>query len=239
MSFTYKNKKGTDFYLRAINAIGFSSPERDIDYLSVQGRDGDLIMDNGRYQSVLIRIPVEMNPPAHVNVEELASRIANWLLTDINYHDFIWEHDIDFVYKALFNESFATERLLSNLGRTVLNFRFHPLKYRKESLVETVVVNNSVINNPFEIAAKPLLKITGNGNINLTIANSTPLVLQGVDGGIIIDSETQTVTSLDGERTQFAKMYSYPFPEIKPGNNLVTFTGATSVTIIKRLGALI
>ncbi|MDN5445774.1 MAG: hypothetical protein L0F86_00060 [Lactococcus lactis] len=92
----------------------------------------------------------------------------------------------------------------------------------------------ATITNPTSRLAKPIITIKGSGNISLKIGANT-LSLKGVDGGVIVDSLTQTITSLDGSRTQFTKMTSYPFPFIEPGKQVVTKTGTiTECKIIPR-----
>ena len=39
------------------NNVGFASPERDLEFIAIPGRDGELIIDNKRYGSVTRTIP--------------------------------------------------------------------------------------------------------------------------------------------------------------------------------------
>ncbi|USG05880.1 hypothetical protein A4W88_04255 [Latilactobacillus sakei] len=77
-----------------------------------------------------------------------------------------------------------------------------------------------------------MIKITGSGDIKLTIG-SAEFDLRKVDQGIILDCESQTATSIDGKRTQFDKLYSN-FGTISVGNNRISWTGSATVEITPR-----
>jgi len=237
--FIYKNIRSDDMYLKIDGGLTFTAPARDIELVEVQGRDGDILIDNGRYRSVNHAIPCRLVLPQGENLEMATTRIHDWLSTDTNYHDFVWSGDPDFTYKALVYEEYETQRVLHRYGRTVLKFRFHPIKYLTSSLEERPISNEEIIYNPYQIAAKPLIKLIGTGDMSIHIGDQK-LDLRSVDRGINIDSETQTVTSFDGQRTEFDKMFSYPFPVLQRGDNSITFgENVEAMHVTARLGALI
>jgi len=236
--FTYKGIKSNDMHLRVLNDISFTSPTRDVNVVQVPGRDGDLIMDNGRYNSVIRSVPCRLEAPDDVNIEHLANRINNWLIDDGRFHEFSWSNDPDFKYLARVEGDVSSSRMLSRLGRTVIDFRLHPVKYLRSSLEAREVASGIVLSNQFEIDAKPMIRIVGGGDITLHIGGR-PLVLHGISEGCVIDSETQTITDLQGRVTLFERMRS-PFPILRPGfNQVLFFRDDIQVFITPRLGALV
>ena len=238
MAFTYKNINSRDMHLYVLSQLEFSSPERDVESVSIPGRDGDLMMDNGRYKSVIHKIPCHLKVAIDDDLEGALSRIHQWLVADAGSHDLLFDHDLDFIYRASIDNAVTTSRILSHFGRVVINFRIHPVKYLQKSLVESKVLNGVNVENPFQVIAKPILRIVGNGDITINIGGKS-LVLRGIASGCIIDSETQTITSLDRRVTLFERMYS-PFPELQAGRNMITFSrNDIQVYITPRLGALV
>ena len=224
-------------HLRVLNDVNFASPIRDVNVIQVPGRDGDLIMDNGRYHSVVRSIPCRLEAPSERNVEQVMNEINNWLIDDGRFHEFNWDNDSDFEYLARVEGDVVSRRMLSHLGQTVLKFRLHPIKYLRSSLIEQLTPTGTNIPNQFRISAKPIIRIVGDGDITINIGGR-PLVLHGISGGCIINSESQTITDLQGRVTLFERMRS-PFPDLQPGNNQVTFSGNIQVFITPRLGALV
>ena len=139
--FTYKNVTSKQMHLKVLNDLVMTSPVRDNTILQVPGRDGDLIMDNGRYDSVLRSIPCRIEAPNDSNVEQLINRINNWLVDDGNSHEFKWDNDPGFLYFARIDGSVVSQRMLANLGRTVVDFMLHPIKYI-ETTMELTPVNS-------------------------------------------------------------------------------------------------
>lgn len=233
--FTYKGIRSTDMGLQIDGNLEFSAPRRDVNLVSVAGRDGDLVMDNGRYESVLRTINCRLKT-TNENVETLINRIHNWLSTDVGFHDFFWSGDPGFTFKAMVDSPSRAGRTLARLARVALKFRVHPIKYLTSSLNERAVTSGDNIANQFLLDAKPIIRVLGTGDIVINFGSQT-LDLRDVFQEITIDCETMTVIGHDGN-AEFTKMYS-TFPVLETGNNVVTFDGNFQVFITPRLGALI
>jgi len=235
--FTFKGRHSSTMGLQASGELVLNSPSRDVNRISIAGRNGDLVMDNGRFESVVRSIGCRLIPVANENMETTINRIQTWLATDVRYHDFLWEADSDFVYRAMVEGSVNARRILPKFGRMVIDFRLHPIKILRSSMNERQVVSGTNIANPYELPAKPVIRVVGNGDLLLNIGNQV-LDLRDILHGITVDCETMTVTNFDGTSTEFAKMYS-TFPELLSGNNVITFDGNVQVFITPRLGDLV
>jgi len=236
--FTYKGIKSKDMHLRVLNDLSFASPRRDVNVVQISGRDGDLIMDNGRYESVIRSVPCRLEAPIGIDIEVLINKINNWLIDDGGFHEFEWDNDPDFKCLARVEGDVVSQRVLSRYGKMVVRFRMHPVKYLKSSLEERPITTNTNVINTFNIDAKPIIRIVGSGDMTLNIGGR-PLMLRGIGGGCIIDTETQTITDLEGRITLFDRMRS-PFPVLRPGNNAITFSGNDiQVFMTPRLGVLL
>ena len=175
--FKYLGKTSNDFNLTINPGVSNTSPARDIEYIAVNGLDGEVSIDNNRLKNVTKSFPVTSDG---VDIEDNITAISNWLKGSRGWNQLEDSED------------------------------------------------------PTGRVAKPIITIKGTGNITLNIGTST-LSLKNVDTGVIIDSLTETITSLDGSRTQFNKMTSYPFPKIAPGNQTITTSGTiTECKIIPR-----
>lgn len=237
--FIYKGKNSNNMGLRVLNDLLFTSPERDVNLIQVPGRNGDLVVDNGRFNSVVRSIPCRLDAPNGVDIEQAINDINNWLVDDGGFHEFEWNNDPDFVYQAKVDGGVISSRLLSRLGQTEIDFRMHPIKYLKSSMTERPVSHGENIINRFAIDANPIIRIVriGDGDITFNVGGR-PVDLRQIADGCVLDSETQTITDITGRVTLFELMYS-GFPILKPGNNTITFSNNIQVFITPRLGALL
>src|SRR5690625_3693087 len=190
--FEYKGISSLDMHLRILNEISFPSPEADIEFIEIMGKDGELAIDNERLKGVNFPIPVILKTPSDKTVEEVATEISNWLKNDIGWYPLRFSGSQDYEYIAMCYEQFDIEETLKRFGKTVITFRLKPYKrFRDDKSI--ILSNGQTIVNKGTRVAKPLIRIEGHGDITLTNNGKDWLVLPGVDGHITVESESMNV----------------------------------------------
>lgn len=231
--FEYKGVNSTDMHLHIENDISFSSPEADIEFVEVLGRDGELAINNNRLKGVPFSIPVRLKLPPNISVNDMSTKISEWLKTDIGWYPLRFSGSEEYEYIAICYEQFDISETLKNYGRTVINFRLKPYK-RKIGVTDIDIENGGVIINQIKRASKPLIRVEGTGDITLQNNGTDWLVLTSVEDYIHIDSEAMSVWRETGRR-QFTKMNSTltpMFPLLESGENKITWTGNVSKVLI-------
>jgi len=239
--FSFKGITSQSMGLRVLNEINFNAPERDRNLIQIPGRDGNLIVDNGRFDDVLLTILCRLEVAGRQNVEQATSKINNWLSTDVGYHQFLWHNDPEFEYLARIESGTTTTRRLSQLANTMVNFSLHPIKYLRTSMIEREIDNGNILVNSLSMEAKPLIRILGNGPIRLTVGNQfVDINIPNDAKGCKIDTTNQMITILDGNQS-LSRQMSGEFPKLISGNNPISWAGNSDfqVFITPRLGALV
>lgn len=238
--FEYKGINSLDMYLRIINDISFPSPEADIDFVEVLGKDGDVAIDNERLKGVNFSIPVQLRLPKDIDVNTMATKISEWLKTDIGWHPLRFSGSKDYEYIAICYEQFNIQETLKQFGRTVINFRLKPYKRKVDKQI-IELTNGMTVLNLENKESKPLINIEGSGDIKLKNNGIDWLILKGVDSSITVDSEIMSVYK--GDRPEFSKMNSTLrplFPILYPGENKITWIGnITKIEVDPRWGAIL
>lgn len=223
--FEYKGINSLDKHIRIRNDISFSSPEADIEFVEIMGRDGELAVDNDRLKGVNFPIPITLNLPANKTVEEVATDISNWLKGDIGWYPLQFSGSPKYEYIAMCYEQFDIAETLKTFGRTVITFRLKPYKRLRDD--EAINVSNGeTLINPNARASKPLIYIEGDGDVTLKNNGKDWLALTNVDGNITVDSESMSVYR--GVIPYFPKMKSHLkplFPILESGPNEISWTG--------------
>lgn len=225
-SFVFNGEDSRDYHLYIENNVSFPSPEADVELVEVIGRDGELAIDHERYKGVEFSLPVIVRPPANVRLDQLATEISSWIKGDIGWKPLYLGERSEYEYVALAHSAFDIQRTIMNFGRTVIRFRLKPYKYRRrQSLSE--ITNGTTLVNYENTKAQPLIKIMGDGDINLLNNGKPWLSLRSVQGTISVDTELQTVYS--GDRMEYKKMLvGTGFPTLGKGRNEITWSGAVS-----------
>lgn len=237
--FEYKGVDSRDMHIQIVNDISFPSPEADIDFIEVLGRDGELAIDNKRLKGANFPIPIRLKLPQDMDVNTIATEISEWLKNDVGWHTLKFSGSLEYEYIAICYEQFDILETLKQYGKTVITFRLKPYKRRIDS--RTIEIENgSTLINPEKRTSKPLINIEGNGDISFKNNDKDWLVLSNVEGKVTVDSELMSIYKDD--INQFNKMNGelIPlFPQLTSGENKITWTGdVTKIEINPRWEAV-
>ena len=221
--FEYKGVNSIDMYMHIENDISFPSPEADVEFVEVLGRDGEVAIDNNRLKSVNFSIPIRLKPPRSKDINQVATEISNWLKEEIGWFPLRFSGSPDYEYIAIQYEQFDIQETLKQYGKTVITFKLKP--YKRKINTEIIEVSNGMsITNQESKSSKPLIRIYGTGDITIKNNDKDWIRLKAVDEQITIDSELMTVYR--DTRPQYEKMIDLgAFPILNTGNNVISWTG--------------
>lgn len=239
--FIYKGKTSKDFGLKIHNDLVFTAPERDVELLEVPGLDGDLVIDNGRLKGFNKRFSVSLIVPKGKTINQSAKEISEWLRNDVSWDKLTFTGYEGYYYEAICYETFDIQDILRTFGKAVITFRCKPYKLKNDGQSVLTITSGQTLINPEKCIAKPLIKVTGTGDITLKNNGVDWLILKSVDGFLLIDSKNMSVSK--GVISYFEKMNANLkplFPVLNQGNNAITWTGTvTKVEITPRWEAVV
>lgn len=234
--FTYNGKRSyDDFCLIITETPPFVIPEHDISFDSIEGRSGDLLTDNNRYKNVTKEYKVTALTD-DFSLPLLVKKIAAWLVTSPNYHILTDTYDPNYFWYACYQGKISFADKLLKLGSTTLKFNCKPYKYSFEGQTPITLTTPQTIWNPEDAESTPYMKITGSGNVTLSINNAS-FAFTGVDGYIEIDGEL--MAAYKGMELQNDKISFASFPSLVPGaNHIATVGNVSKIEIVPRWCAL-
>ena len=234
--FIYNGKRSyDDMCLIITETPPFVAAEREVEFTSIPGKSGDLIEDGGRYKNVTIPYTVAaLTDPFDLPL--LVKKIAAWLGATGGYFILSDTYDPNYFRYARYSGNLNIADILLKIGTAQLNFNAKPFKYSFDGQQAITISASGVIYNPEGFASIPYIKITGNGDITLSIENSS-FAFKGVNGYIEIDSEI--MAAYKGEELQNDKISFSDFPTLAPGANHISTVGNVSkIEIVPRWCAL-
>lgn len=223
--FEYNGGNSLDFGIQIENDISFSSPEADIEFVEVLGRDGELAINNKRLKGVNHRFPITLSLPDNMTIDYAATKISEWLKNDIGWHPLRFSGSPDYEYIAICYEQFDVKETLKRFGKTVITFKLKPFKRRIDNK-KIELTNATTLINPETRVAKPILRIEAVGDVIFKNNGKDWIKLKSVEDFITIDSETMSVYK--NGNPQFNKInatLSPMFPVLEKGENTITWTG--------------
>lgn len=204
----------------------YNAPARSREVVNVPGRNGALLLDNGRFDNVEVTYHAFIYRDFSVNVEGLRnlllSRTAYKRLED-TYHSEEYRLGI---YKGNFSAD-VVEWL--EAGEFDLVFDCKPQRFLVSGEETVEFTSSGSILNETEQIAKPLLRVYGTGSF--TVGSGTMTISSA---NVYTDIDCDLMDAYKGT-TNCNGNVSGTFPTLTPGENTVTLnTGITKIEIIPR-----
>ena len=225
---TFGGVSTADYKCYSDGAETFTAPERDVEKISIPGRNGDLTFDNGRFKDVSMKYPLFFEDIKEF--EDFKNRIKA-LRGAQRFEDS--HHPYEYRYASLDGTLEPTvSGYLNDCCSVEVNLILYPQRYLLTGEIEQTFTSSDTIYNPTTFASKPLVKVYGKGNVTI---NGTTIYVGVNHAPTYIDCELQdayyvssgTKRNANGDIT----LSSGDFWEIDPGDN--TITEDNSVTSIR------
>lgn len=235
--FEYKGIRSSDMGLRIESKNVFSGPEYEVDFLSIPGRDGDLIADGGRFPNVQVTYSVFIPAKTISELSQKITAVKAWLYSGLNsYHTLSDTYDTAFFRHAVFAGKLDIEDELNRIGIFTISFSCKPYRYDAAGTESVTLATGEVLLNPYPFTSKPILRIEGSGKGTLTIqseGSNATWNFTAIDGYVEADSEQMNFYK-DAEPKNDT-VSGDGFPLLYPGENTVSFSGGiTAVTVTPR-----
>lgn len=210
--FIFDGKSSRDYGLRILNDVTLEAPERDIEFVQVYGKHGELAFDNGRYKSLTKEFRCRLVTKNGKTLDNALSEISTWLCQNRGYKKLIFSGESDYYYRAMYYEALPIKEILRVYGEVKIRFKCEPMRRLLIGDTPILIKKGQAIHNAFKEDSLPLIRIEGRGNITLNIGKHQ-LVLKGLTEGIEIDCELEQAVWKGKNMSHL--VFSYPFPKLE------------------------
>ena len=211
----------------------FTAPERDVEAVTILGRNGDLLLDKGRWKNQDIKYTLFFNK--REEFEEYKNRLLSkpgiQRLEDSHH---MGEYRLASINGAIEPKVAGFDNEYCSLE---LTFNAKPQRFLTSG-EEKISASVRTINNPTNYDALPLITISGNGSNSGSIyINGVEIVVatQSAYPNMYIDCESQNAyynSSIDANSD--IVLSNDVFFTLKPGNNTITSGLSGNVYITPR-----
>lgn len=217
----------------------FAAPERDVEMVTIPGRNGLLTLDNGRYQNIKITYPCFM-PTDNFHTNFDAFKAA--MLAKVGYFELSDTYHTDGFRMARIMNGITPKTGIANKTASFdITFDCYPQFYLTTGQSYSTVTSGATFNNPTAFPSKPLIQMSFSGTPRsgtVTVGGKTITVTAADASPIYIDCELQHAyyVSSNVKYSQDSKitLTSGDFPELPAGNSTISYTGASQVKIMPR-----
>ena len=225
-SFTWNNVLSTSEGIIMQDMPKIIRPEERVNHITIPGRSGELTETEGTdvYNSYIQSVPIAVNSLSNVKA------IEKWLRGS-GYVTFCNESNRKQRARVINAVTFTKHSKNSSWYEAEVQFYCDPLKEAINETSVEITSSGATITNPGDVESRPLITITGSGDITIRI-NDRALALESVVSGWKVDSDLEWV--IDGT-LPLSGVCTGDFPRIRTGESAVQWTGSvTKLTILPR-----
>ena len=203
-SLTFDGQDSRNYGVYITGQAVFNAPEREVEMISIPGRNGQFALDKGRFENIEVTYPAGIFANTEAEFAEAVSNFRNLLCSKRGYVRLQDEYHPEEYRMAIYKSGLELENIALKAGEFEITFDCKPQRYLTSGETAVTVTNGGVINNPTLFDAQPLLQLSGYGNI--AINGSQMSVNSGPMGDITVASEQMAnLNSLSVEiGTQYA-----------------------------------
>lgn len=207
----------------------YNAPERDVEMITIPGRNGSFALDNGRFQNIEVSYPAGIFADTEADFRQAISDFRNFLCSRNGYVRLQDEYNPDEYRMAVYKSGLEVDPAMLKAGEFKIVFDCKPQRYLTSGETRQTISNSGdTITNPTLFDASPLLEITGYGDVSLgsetvTVYNmtlgrvvladafstSTPVITANLRQGLLAQGDTFTVSGV-----KLLAYFSAPEPNI-------------------------
>ena len=224
---TYDGRDSRDFGVIVSSINTHTAPQRAVEEVVVAGRNGTLTIDQGRFENVVISYVAMILDGFADKFDEFKA----FIMSRKGYKRLEDSFNPAYYRLAKLHDAIEPEAtLMDAAGKFEIPFDCDPRRFLKSGEDEITLTANGVIYNPTYYDAKPLLKVTGTGTINI---NGKIITITENSTYIMIDLET--LNAYNGSTNMNDKVSIADGTVLVSGDNSITLANTiTSVVITPR-----
>ena len=227
--FTFAGKNSQDFKVYISGQGTYDAPARAYSVYQIPGRNGDLFVDEKRFENV------ELTYPAFIfeDMDENFMALRNFLLSRTGYQRLEDTYHPDEYRMAVYHEAMEPS-IDARFEASVFEVKFNckPQRFLKSGDRVIELTASGPVYNPTMFESKPLLRVYGSGNLGI---GSQTVTIANADVYTDIDCEMMDCFKGAVNKNANVSFTDHNFPVLGPGNtNFSLGNGITKVEITPR-----
>jgi len=170
----------------------YNAPAREVEMVSVPGRNGQLALDKGRFENIEVTYPAGIYADTEEDFAEAVSNFRNYLCSRNGYVRIEDDYNPDEYRMGIYKSGLEVETAGHKAGEFEITFDCKPQRWLKSGETAITVATGDVVANPTLFGSHPLIEAEGEGTIN--VSGQRVNLIDGVMGNITLRFPSNAVS---------------------------------------------
>lgn len=167
-SLVFDGEDSRDYGVYISGQAVFDAPERDVEMITIPGRNGEFALDQGRFNNITVSYPAGIFADTDENFAKAVSDFRNFVCSRKGYCRLADDYNPDEYRLAIYKNGIEVKPALLKAGQFNIDFDCKPQRFLTSGeTAQTIGASGDSIINPTLFDAKPLLEVTGYGKIGI------------------------------------------------------------------------
>lgn len=166
-SLTFDNKTSREFGVYITGEAVYNAPEREVEMLSIPGRNGAFALDKGRFENIPVKYPAGVFTDNEADFAQAISDFRNFLCSKKGYCRLTDEYNPNEYRMAIYKSGLEVEVAQLRAGEFEILFDAMPQRWLTSGETAVSVEDGDTLTNPTLFEAHPLLMVEGAGAVTV------------------------------------------------------------------------
>lgn len=231
-TFTFDGESSASYGVMILGEGVFNAPEREVEMISIPGRNGAYALDKGRFENIEVTYPATIVANNPEDFAQAVSDLRNMLCSKTGYCRLSDDYHPDEYRKAVYKSGLEVEEMVLKAGEFDIVFDCKPQRWLLDGDAEMSVTSGDKIFNPTRFPSHPLLLVDGYGAIQF---NGYEIEIDNAVMGEITLVDEMRISTNGIDKTLDSALYdtgdTITFHGAERYYSLTLSTGASSMTI--------
>ena len=167
----------------------YNAPARDVEMITIPGRNGAFALDNGRFENIEVSYPAGIFADTEADFRQAISDFRNFLCSRKGYVRLQDEYNPNEYRMAVYKSGLEVDPAMLKAGEFTITFDCKPQRWLTSGETEVAVTSGDTLTNPTLFDSSPLLEIEGTGDIEF---NGYTVSIESSDIGNVTIPYTQS-----------------------------------------------
>ena len=164
---TFDGESSRDYGLYITGEGVYNAPEREVEMVTIPGRNGAFALDRGRFENIAVTYPAGIYADTPEEFADAISEARNWLTSKRGYVRISDDYNPDEYRLAVYKSGLDVKAETLRAGEFDLEFEAMPQRWLTSGEESQAVASGGTITNPTRFPSRPLLEVNGYGAIEI------------------------------------------------------------------------